>query len=271
MRELIYLSENKLRRFQTERSAGLWQRVRQVEVKAPTGAGVNVGLSEPIAKTHPDLAKVLKHIDRSDSPARWFEEEGLEPGEWIKFEARLNFIIYSETVENYDQKGARKDPPTLPPPPLFFWQPKPGPEKSNAVVLLLHGSPENLVGMDPEDPPVHSATIRRVGSVLGELSKFLFQLRTAESEDLLSARGEYQTFEGQIFELCHRLYAMLPPETASRMVGYAKVTALMTLPDFIGRDTDRWTRVLLATPLYVEQMPFSSNAEPKKKRKRGGH
>jgi hypothetical protein len=119
MRELIYLSENKLQRFQTERSAGLWRRVRQVEVKAPLGTGVNVGLSDPIAKSHPDLAKVLKHIDRSDSPASWFEEEGLEPGEWVKFEARLNYVIYSEVVERYDQKGTLRPSPTPPPPPLF--------------------------------------------------------------------------------------------------------------------------------------------------------
>ena len=119
MRELIYLSENKLQRFQAERSAGLWRRIRQVEVKAPLGTGVNVGLSDPIAKSHPDLAKVLKHIDRSDSPARWFEEEGLEPGEWVKFEARLNYVIYSEVVERYDQKGTLRPSPTPPPPPLF--------------------------------------------------------------------------------------------------------------------------------------------------------
>jgi hypothetical protein len=279
MRELIYLSQNKLQRFQTERSAGLWQRVRQVEVKAPLGAGVNVGLSDPIAKSHPDLAKVVKHIDRSDSPARWFEEEGLEPGEWFKFEARLNYVIYSEIVESYGPKGALKTPPAPPPPPLFFWQPKPGPKKSSALVLLLHGSPENLVGVNPADLPVQTATIRRTGSVLSELSKFLFQLRTVESEEDLPAKpyhtdGFFQTFEGQIYELCQRLYKMLPSGTASRMAGYAQVTALMEVPDFIGSDVIRWdTRsicVLLATPLYVEQLPFSSRTERKGKRKRSG-
>jgi hypothetical protein len=131
--------------------------------------------------------------------------------------------------------------------------------------------------VDPADLPVQTATIRRVGSVLSELSKFLFQLRTAESEEDLPAKpyhtdGFYQTFEGQIYELYQRLYKMLPSGTASRMAGYAQVTALMEVPDFIGSDAISWDTgsisVLLATPLYVEQLPFGSKAERKGKRKR---
>jgi hypothetical protein len=63
--------------------------------------------------------------------------------------------------------------------------------------------------VDPLDLPVQYATIRPVGSVLSELSKFLFQLRTAGPEDLTLIepyQGDdiYQTFGGQIADLLRR-------------------------------------------------------------------
>jgi hypothetical protein len=55
------------------------------------------------------------------------------------------------------------------------------------------------------------------------------------------------------------------------MAGYAQVTAVMEVPDFIGSDAISWDTgsisVLLATPLYVEQLPFGSKAERKGKRR----
>jgi hypothetical protein len=76
---------------------------------------------------------------------------------------------------------------------------------------------------------MHTAKIQRVGSVLAEVSKYLFQLRTAEPEDLPLGMGE---FEMQIYRLCKQLYSKLPSETASWMAGYAKVSAFMTLTGF---------------------------------------
>ncbi len=264
MRELIYLSQGKLRQFQTERRAGLWQRIRQVGVKAPLGIGLDVTLSDATTESHPSLAKVLKHIDRSDRPARWFEEEGLQVGEWVKFKARLNYVIYSELVT----LGGQPAPASPPPPPLFFWQPRPNPEAPDNVMLLLHGSPENLVGINPTDVPSTVAIIQRVGSVLAEVSKYLFALRVAEPHDLPSDMDDFQV---QIYELCVRLYSKLPPETASWMAGYAKVTALIQLPSFKNRRAlDLSNRLVLATPLYVEQVPtnpFVSKGKQKKQKK----
>jgi hypothetical protein len=224
--------------------------------------GFNVTLSDATAKLHPNLAKVLKNIDRSDSPAAWFEEEGLEAGEWIKFKARLNYILYSEEVEDYNADGTPRPSPVPPPPPCFFWQPKPNPETTNAVVLLLHGSPENIIGIGTADSSMYTAKIQRVGSVLAEVSRYLFQLRTGGPEELPTQLGE---FELQIYQLCQRLYSKLPTATASWMAGYAKVSAFMTLPNFTNPLDDNRIRLVLATPLYVEQLPVSRKKGKKSK------
>ena len=48
--------------------------------------GLDLAWSDSTAEVFPDLAKVLKHLNGSRSPARWLEEEGLEASEWVKFD-----------------------------------------------------------------------------------------------------------------------------------------------------------------------------------------
>jgi len=75
-------------------------------------------------------------------------------------------------------------------------------------------------------------------------------------------------FELQIYRLYKRLYSKLPSETASRMAGYAKVSALMTFTGFPDPLDDNRIRLVLATPLYVEQLPVSWKTRKKSVKRR---
>ena len=108
MRELVYLSEDKLRAFRQERG----RRFRLREIGVP-GIG-QVGV-EPPADSHFD--EVVDHLAEF---ARWYTDDGLAAGDWVQFETSLGYTIFD--------------------PVLLFAEP-PGTQR-----LVLHGSPSHLIG-----------------------------------------------------------------------------------------------------------------------------
>ena len=119
MRELIYLSDAKLRQFHPERGPRL--RVREIGVP---GIG-QVGIDQP-AGAHLDA--VVEHLS---GIARWYTEDDLATGDWVQFETALGY-----TVTGTDRL-----------PVLLFAEP-PGEPR-----LVLHGSPHHLVGGALPDVP----------------------------------------------------------------------------------------------------------------------
>ncbi|NIY68400.1 hypothetical protein SMALB_6491 [Streptomyces malaysiensis] len=87
MRELVYLSDRKLRQFLPDSGKrvprGMWQ------VNTPLG-GFGVQPDPPDAdEVRSDrLRQVVKHVSTS---ARWFSEPNLSSGSWIQFEAPMNY------------------------------------------------------------------------------------------------------------------------------------------------------------------------------------
>jgi len=248
MRELVYLSERKLRQFQRQRSPRLWHRVEEVGAKAPLNLGeISLGLSEP-AKQHPDLARVLRYIDNSDRPPRWFAEEGVRPGDWVQFEARLNYKIVT----------ARRSP--TPSSGLLFWEP-PLPHTNSPPRLLLHGSPEHLMDVDGFQQP----STMTIGLALSHPAGLV--------EFFDSLHGE--SFSQTLWYLLDDLDERIPPELASWMAGYARVTANIMVADTPEYELQppphispsrqqpppghRRFRVVVASPLYVE---YATAPEP---------
>ena len=111
MRELIYLSEAKLRAFRPERG----RRFRVREIGVP-GIGP-VGVDPPADSHRDDVVDLLAGI------ARWYTEDGLATGDWVQFETSLGYTIFE---------------------PLLLFAEPPGDRR-----LVLHGSPRHLLGGVP--------------------------------------------------------------------------------------------------------------------------
>ena len=129
MRELLYLSEDKLRAFQPER--GRRFRVREIGVPGVGQVGV-----DPPADAHLDA--VVEHLS---GIARWYAEDGLVAGDWVQFETALGYTVFE---------------------PLLLFAEPPGDRR-----LVLHGSPHHLFGggTAPEGPATglsHRPALRAV-------------------------------------------------------------------------------------------------------------
>jgi hypothetical protein len=231
VRELIYLSEAKLRQFQPDQH-GWWQRVREFGVKGPFSSGeVRVALADETARRHPNLASVLKHIERSDRPSKWYaQQESLDAGDWVQFECRLVYKM----IDEEDDLGF-----------VLFWEPDAMAEGSTARLkkpLILHGSTRHLL---LDAPPGDNAD-----ELLGSGGpSFMHALRGAnlasETERYAAAPKfvRHSAFSERDMRETLRRFMNIPGGIENRMAawmaGYARVTC----------DLD-W--VLLASPLYVE-------------------
>ncbi|MFC9084547.1 SAVMC3_10250 family protein, partial [Streptomyces sp. NPDC057062] len=164
MQEVIYLSDRKLSQFLPGlRSA--WPRQR-VSVSTPFG-GVEV---DPSPGPASDLwgRHLLRVVRRVEESARWYTEAGARPGQWIAFEAPLNYFALD---------GAD---PTM----VFFADTPDTPEPDHPVRLLLHGSVDHLIAGPPArvtDETRRSGTLVR--NLLGSDASAPGALLAALSDD----------------------------------------------------------------------------------------
>ncbi|UKD59044.1 hypothetical protein L3Q65_20725 [Amycolatopsis sp. FU40] len=125
MRELVYVSEATLSRFPLPQ--GLRRRVTGFGGKIP---GVESRADLSAATGHLGLDRALRDFEASGRHARYYSEDGLAPGQWVPFEARLNYRVVPGGSHG-EQSAA-----------LVFREPA----NADAPRLLLHSSPEHLVG-----------------------------------------------------------------------------------------------------------------------------
>ena len=236
MRELIYLSESKLRQFRSDKAPSLL-RLQEIGGRLPF-AELKVAFSEDSDRQMPDLAKVLRRIDRSERWARWWEDEGLEPGDWVQFETRMNYTVVSDP--RGEQQGVDASP-------LLFWQPSTKKWVPGQSRLLLHGSPKHLVGERPAtSDELH---ISPVGSAFPVLLDFMANLAS-----------EGSTWEDNFTWLMNYLERRVPREAAIKVGGYARVTAVSAIAHprtSFDRLYDEVVPLLVASPLFVEYLPKS--------------
>lgn len=177
MRELVYLSERKLGEFRQERRRGF--RVREIGVP---GVG-QVGIEQP-GDSH--LDDVIDHLG---GIARWYQEDGLTPGEWVQFEATLSYLVLRQPDDHSFS--------------VLLFADEPGRRR-----LVLHGSPEHLVGAPA--PPV--AEVSDLTASFGANLKMMLH-RYMRSPDERTLLGRLLDFEDPF-----------DPELAAPMTGYARIT-----------------------------------------------
>ncbi len=222
MRELIYVSQAKLRQLVSDlpKRAGL--RDVEAEVSTPVG-GVKVGKASREAE--PGLAAAVARLEASDRAPKWFTEPGIRPGQWVHFEAPMSYEDLGGAVVFLDVDQAGE------------WYPSGG-----RLRLLLHGSSKHLVGSGaPELPP----RVRGDGGSLWP--RFVHTMTPNDEKDVEFEipRSEH-SFLTRVVRMLDQLNNRLQPVyTAGWVAGYARVTAVVP--------TDPGT-LLAATPLYVEHV-----------------
>jgi len=230
MRELIYISRRKLDLFRPDRpQRSRWlRRINQVSAKAPFGE-LQVGLDGDSSEGGPSLHEVIKHIERSERPPRWYLDGGLCAGDWVHFEARLNFSIL---------RGGISDRSVL-----LFWEPR----KPRSITwpdrLLLHCSPEHLLINSGE---VSSGDVEVPSSAPIGLVEFLANLHD-------------QHFSQGLWYLLRDLDNLIPMEMASWMAGFARVTTDIKVKWNPFHGDEIASRVVVASPLYVEHISAPSH------------
>ncbi|MEV0052447.1 SAVMC3_10250 family protein [Saccharopolyspora shandongensis] len=216
MRQLLYLSERKLRQFQPDRPRRWWRGIgSEVEAKLPPVGSVKLTRSGQTDGEIVDLVRAIAEIEESDLPVRWFDDQDLHAGEWVRFEARLNYATH-----------AVEDEPFV----VFFWEPA---TVDGRPRLLLHGSRDSLVGV----PRVEERLWPMGSDPLG-LAHFVKAM--AAEQDGFSVTDDWGSAVGLLYGLCA---ATLPPATAAPFRGLARVTAVV--------DCGHQPTVI-ASPLYVE-------------------
>lgn len=242
MRELVYLSNRKLRQFDLGRKLRLRARLKAV-IKAPLGLGELAVEAEKPQGSPPGLDAVLAALENSDRAPIWFTE-ALQPGQWVHFEAPMSFTTIRRAVVFLDVERQSAAYPS-----------------GGEVRLLLHGSAEHLVG---SDSPPHTS--------VEELSEQAATRSDIHADEFASLFNhfirliEYRALQGievdddpawpfsrhipgsgldyALPTLSHNLHL---PYTAAWMAGYARVTAVV-------RRSHLPHSVVFATPLYVEHV-----------------
>jgi hypothetical protein len=241
----MYLSERKLAQFDLGKRRQLGNLTKlEGELALPGIGGLKIG---PRAradndKPAPTLDEVIKAIDSSDRASRLFTDEGLSPGEWIRFRSLLSYMITKDLV-------------------LFLDSPEHSAATSSGRIrrFLLHGS---IQGLDPSGKAYRSD--RRVqedgwpllGSHFRHLMHVLNHLNESTNKEELNGTGERLLQWYRLRSTIRNLDRELDHEySAAWMSGYARVTALVQAST--GQPVPE---VVIATPLFVEYAAPPSTA-----------
>lgn len=234
MRELVYLSESKLAQFLPGPRGG-W-RVRG-SVTTPVGSVDVDPVREPETERARRLERVIAQVARD---ARWYTEDGLRPGQWIQFEAPLNYNVL-------DQRYFRRM--------LVFLEPPGG-----SVRLLMHGSARHLAGTPSPVRVAGSVEDMSGGGGGGEsggggqssggyvhlarnVELLIGTMTSADADPSVTPPVPPPSLGTATSRLVRALDARMYPEIAAWMTGYARVTVSL-------RDGD--DRYVVASPLNVE-------------------
>lgn len=245
MRELVYLSDRKLEQF-LPALRSMWPRPK-VNIKTPV---VEIGV-EPAPEAErsklKQLARVIAHIERT---ARWYADPGAAAGQWVHFEAPLNYLVLDGgpvpgMVLFVDRATRSADYPEAGSTRLIL--------HCSSNHLRVEGRPQKVIpptGLDMEPAAYLGSgaaafTSNNVDLLIGLLRS---QPPAADGRSVVPDHNTGRHLPGATVDLLRAIDGRTHPETAAWMAGYARVTAC-----FVGGT--RPTRYVIASPLYIEYAP----------------
>ncbi|WP_425271067.1 SAVMC3_10250 family protein [Micromonospora noduli] len=267
MRDFVYVSTRKVSQIQfgNERRRW-WSRISSLGFKAPLGLGeLTFSLADGAEASRPKLAEAIKLVERANRPITSYQNESLESGQWVSFDARLSFKCRTWRDRNDQARAA-----------LLFWQPAPL-ESGTTTRILLHGSPAHLVG-------AAAAPDREFGFSYGpNFAEWLSRVSEGiardddsytrnDQGDVRRDHADVEKYAGQVLrdldggpptqragndshalqlkrsEAADRFIDQLAVRMAQKMVGLAQVTTVLELDTRFDQG-----RLVIASPLYVER------------------
>ncbi|MFC5957749.1 SAVMC3_10250 family protein [Streptomyces pratens] len=244
MREIVYLSESKLRQFVPEPRRV--PRTSALRVTTPFGG---IDMDAPVTDGEQSQLRHLREVHKHlELVADWYTEPELRPGQWVQFEVSLRCVTLS---------GAHQDL-------VLFVDSARGRGTDRVAAgscrLLMHGSARHLRGWTPM--PVEGPVLEVVnsGSSLGtsfvtragQVVEALTRHRDPLPADQTPPRAAADLHGRGVQELlCALDDEDVSIDTSAFMTGYARVTGL--LPS-IGTGS----RCVVASPLVVEYATASS-------------
>ncbi|OIK01581.1 SAVMC3_10250 family protein [Streptomyces colonosanans] len=244
MREIVYLSESKLRQFVPEP-----RRVPRAGALRLTSPFGGIDVDAPAADTEQGqlrhLREVCKHVELV---ADWYAVSDLRPGQWVLFEAPLRCVTLS---------GAHQDL-------ALFVDPAggtgTGPVADGGCRLLMHGSVRHLRGWSPmsvDGPALEmedsasslgTAFVTRAGQVVEALARHRDPLPVEQAPSRTAVRLHGRGVQELLNALDDEDDSI---DTAAMMTGYARVTGLLP-------STPATPRCVVASPLVVEYATVDS-------------
>jgi len=244
MRELIYLSDRKLQQFLPDPVPG-WRRLGKLkaEVSVPLGSvSLESSAQDSQSANTAHFKRVVRQIEQS---AKWFAIDNLGAGDWVFFEERINYWHFEHS----------RGPAIV----LFL---NLGQRHSHRTRLLLHGSPEHLVGSTQTQ---HQLRWGSAGPSPSDGSRFrdmLPVLRNVASNldgHIKQQRQGTKNLAWDIEDLILALDNSNDASTAMWLAGYARVTLRVESSPRGNVDAT----FVAASPLYVEVlMPPDDEDEP---------
>lgn len=228
MRELIYLSDPKLRQFVDVRRSGGWRGILKKlsgSIKVPLIEGnLEVTFETPSALPS-NLERVYANILNR---AKWYEDISVEPGNWVLFEAKLRCMT---------GRSDRDTSPVV----VFFECARPGAQFGRR--LVLHGSARNLkrnkLQLKESKKDIEASNPDRFATVLSIFSR--------PSAQFFFSRG--CTEERTVSKFLAQHNQPIDYFRSATMSGCARVSAVL----------QGETNALLASPLFVQNGPEHSH------------
>ncbi|MFE6820973.1 SAVMC3_10250 family protein [Streptomyces sp. NPDC057690] len=234
MREIVYLSDSKLRQFVPEPRRAA--RMGALRLTTPLGG---VDMDTPAVDSEQSQLRHLREVHKHVALlADWYTRPQLRPGQWVQFEAPLRCVTFSDAHQDL----------------VLFVEPAAEGSTDERCRLLMHGSVQHLRGWNampvegvaPDSmnsaSSLGSAFIARAGQVVDALIRHRDTIPTDQISRPTAARLHGQA----VHELLHALDdADDSIDTSAVMTGYARVTGLIPR-------THTTSRCVVASPLVVE-------------------
>ncbi|MFH8363310.1 SAVMC3_10250 family protein [Streptomyces anulatus] len=249
LREIVYLSESKLRQFLPEPRRA--PRTGALRLTTPLG-GIDMDApavdGEQAQLRH--LREVYKHVELV---AGWYEAPNVLAGQWVQFEAPLRCVTLSgahqDLVLFVDPAGERGADPVA----------------EGGCRLLMHGSVRHLKSWTPlsvDGPALEagSSSVSSLGTAFvtraGQVVEVLTSHRDPLPAEQTSSRTEMRLHGRGVQELLDALDDEDDIiDVSAMMTGYARVTGILP-------STSATPRCVVASPLVVEYARGGSGRAP---------